>query len=559
MEKASRRRILQLGGGVGVLALLGIVGNGYLKGSPADTSEPELASPTSPADSTPTPAPLSLSWPQERFDAANTGFDASLSISGLTLSPEWSFYSTEHADSGGPVQRVVTTESRIFTTSPNVNELFAINPSDGSVAWRKPIEHTRGSPTLVDDRVVIGASRIHAFDTASGDVTWTASPAFGTRSTLTESGGMLYGGSSGETKADGGRVYALDGATGTVQWVHRTDARVLSTPAVAAGVVFAATRTGSLLALATDSGDVLWERSLSGGGQGLYSVMVRDKTVLVASDEYRTTVNGETQHTPGFVAAFRTSDGDQRWRVEISDGAMAGLQAQPAVTSTSLIFPIMTRAGYAVRALDLATGERHWQRDIESATFGVVFGESYLYNTNNQLHGLDIQTGAKQWQATVPGIEASATLATCGELLLVMDPEDGIHAFTMDTTSVPTPAATSTPTPMPTATAAPPSTPDPRMPSVTFAYSYDHSNQQLTIQHAGGDAIRDSVTDSLIVERVSANTLTFWASDRFAAHASFPITVGDRLTIAVQPEETIRIAWNSEELKEWPLDEYQVS
>lgn len=133
----------------------------------------------------------------------------------------------------------------------------------------------------------------------------------------------------------------------------------------------------------------------------------------------------------------------------------------------------------------------------------------------------------------------------------------------MTPTPVPLPGNTETPTqtatPMstasPTTTPEPTMTPDPDEPDVQFDFSYDPATEELTITHAGGDTIRDSVTQHIQVVRMGESTLTFWASDEFAAHGEFPISPGDSLTISASPDQRIRVTWTSTDNIGFPIAE----
>ncbi|MCU4800890.1 hypothetical protein OB920_10970 [Halobacteria archaeon HArc-gm2] len=72
-------------------------------------------------------------------------------------------------------------------------------------------------------------------------------------------------------------------------------------------------------------------------------------------------------------------------------------------------------------------------------------------------------------------------------------------------------------------------------PDATFSGSYDEATGTLTLQHAGGDAIEDGPTSSLVVvvtdaDGESAQNVT-WAADGGDAVAAYPVESGDSIAV----------------------------
>jgi outer membrane protein assembly factor BamB len=87
-----------------------------------------------------------------------------------------------------------------------------------------------------------------------------------------------------------GFVYALDGATGAVQWRFRVrnggrtyDAGVYAAPVVCDGVVYACSSDGDVYALEAESGDLLWQ--FSTGGTIRSAPWVQDAVMYVITVE----------------------------------------------------------------------------------------------------------------------------------------------------------------------------------------------------------------------------------------------------------------------------------
>jgi len=172
---------------------------------------------------------------------------------------EWQF-ETGHSIWGQP-----TYENGILYVSSLDRSLYALDASSGDMLWQST---TGGSisdkPNLNSDLVYVSSfdRNIHAVDKATGVVRWTAeseasvwgSPAFA-------EGTVFYGDLNGN-------VYAVDGQSGQPIWSESFNSYMVAAPVVKDGKVFVSTagsldtepdeRLGSLIALATITGDELW-------------------------------------------------------------------------------------------------------------------------------------------------------------------------------------------------------------------------------------------------------------------------------------------------------------
>ena len=182
-------------------------------------------------------------------------------------------------------------------------KLHAVDAATGNLRWARPADALPGdtawtSPVVANGVVYFAANRpvivLYALDAVTGQVIWTASPAF---SIIVASpvlaDGVLYIGLNDH------QVMALDAATGAVRWRARASATLYSSPAVADGRVFIGSNDRKLYAFDAATGAELWVADT--GGIMWSSPTVANGIVYVGSrDDHK-------------VYAFDAATGATRW------------------------------------------------------------------------------------------------------------------------------------------------------------------------------------------------------------------------------------------------------
>jgi outer membrane protein assembly factor BamB len=131
--------------------------------------------------------------------------------------------------------------------------VYAIRRSSGTEAWRAAVDAGVSSPAVRGDTVFVGGGsfgaggRVTALDVATGAVRWSFTPNGPVQSSLSYADGeVLFA-----TNTAQGTVYALNASSGAARWTFVTSpaAYALSSPVVADGLVFAASDNGHVVAL----------------------------------------------------------------------------------------------------------------------------------------------------------------------------------------------------------------------------------------------------------------------------------------------------------------------
>jgi outer membrane protein assembly factor BamB len=177
----------------------------------------------------------------------------------------------------------------------------------------------------------------------------------------------------------GGRIAALDAATGATRWTSARLANVVLSPAIYGNVILAGTDSRGVVALAADDGRELWS-------------MATDSAVFGSPVLYHDTVYVATER--GTVYAIDPSARSERWRVDL--GAPA--HGFPAAAAGTLF---VHTAAPAVVALDAFTGAERWRA---ARNMGPVFSDGVVYGGGDaRFYALDGVSGADRWAIAAPG------------------------------------------------------------------------------------------------------------------------------------------------------------
>ena len=212
-----------------------------------------------------------------------------------------------------------------------------------------------------------------------------------------------------------GMIYALDAATGCIQWTYQADAPVREAVATAPlgdhHAVLFGDLTGTFYALEAETGRLLWkkrieehEAALLTGSPTVYNGNVY---IGVASWEETRAINPAYPCCSfrGSVVALRVSDGAQVWKTytisdtphptgKTSTGTIrqgpsgAGVWSAPTIDPKRGMLYVTTGDNYsapatttsdAILGLDLATGRMQWSRQV---TPGDVFNSGCVAGVN---------------------------------------------------------------------------------------------------------------------------------------------------------------------------------
>lgn len=216
-----------------------------------------------------------------------------------------------------------------------------------TIAWQYPIGSPINQPVVADGQVYLpDSSALYALDAATGALQWTyTDDAADTKlyTAPTVRNGVVYLGITGGSKS----VIALDAASGEQLWSFKGQqaGAVSGTPTLndAGDALYVGTDTERVYALDPASGESRWQQTVFGPVRT--SLAVRSPLVVATT-------------RPGEVYAFNDG-GSSLWRKRLQGGSET-----PPVISNRTVFAAGT--GNNVYSLDPVSGRRRWRTYVNS-------------------------------------------------------------------------------------------------------------------------------------------------------------------------------------------------
>ena len=275
--------------------------------------------------------------------------------------------------------------------SGELRQVWSASVGSGSKATRRlnaaPVVHA-GRVFTMDT-----LGEVRAFDARSGKQAWSSRIAL-----RKQDQGIAFGGG---VSAAGGRVFATtgfgiivayDAAQGVELWRQTVPSPFRGAPAVADGRVFALTQDNQLFAMNAESGEIIWDVAGTvevAGLLGAGAPAVGLNTVVVGFS------SGELQ-------ALREENGRTVWSDAL---ARTGRSTAMAALSDIDASPVIDRGrvyaighGGRMAALELATGQRVWERNFAGISTPWVAGEFiYTVTLEGELLCLTRAEGKVRW------------------------------------------------------------------------------------------------------------------------------------------------------------------
>jgi outer membrane protein assembly factor BamB len=410
-------------------------------------------------------------WTQFRFDPAHHGVNpdetilSAANVGNLTV--KW-----RTNIGGGCFASASVVDGKLYTadTGSANGKLHALDAATGQELWTFPSDalpgdHAWTSPPVANGVVYFGVNRpipvVYAVNATTGQEVWHhTGPIANIVSSPTLIDGRLY------VAFTDGSIRALDSTNGQVIWNVTHVGGAYSSPAVAEGRLYIAIHNSGLLALDANTGSELWLAPMPGPQwsspaveNGRVFVGSRDDHKLYAFDavtgnSLRTATTSDWVQTSPAVANGVVYIGNNSGNVYAFNAETGGLIWQSAVSPGFAIGSSPTVAnGVVYVASSLDASAMHFDGKLyalDSTTGQVLFSDFVSENDE----------GESRW------VQASPTVDN-GVVYIPNYGDGTVAAFGLNTPT-PTPTPTATPTPKPTATPTPTPTATPTAtPSVT--------------------------------------------------------------------------------------------
>ena len=275
--------------------------------------------------------------------------------------------------------------ARDFTTPVN----YTVTAEDGSTVSYTVI-------VSANVTVYVGGTdgNLYALDAATGVLQWKASTGGSINSSPTVAGGMVYVGSEDTY------IYAFDAGTGALKWKFLAYGGVDASPMVVNAILYTDINyngnyqyyTSGPIALNAATGVMLWRDTVPAGEAVLGGPTVVDGT------DYETNPFG-----PPDLGALDAATGTQLWAISDLNG---GYRGNPAVTGGTIYVGGMY---HPAAAFDVQTHSLKWlyvDRNPDSSSYmvgssgsptvdnGTVFIPTYTYG----MYAIDAATGTLKWR-----------------------------------------------------------------------------------------------------------------------------------------------------------------
>lgn len=280
--------------------------------------------------------------------------------------------------------------------------------------------HPTLNPALLGGVVYAAGSKgdIAAIDAESGERLWRARLK---KRSLT--GGVGVGGDLVLVGTVGGRVYALDRATGETRWDRQLSSEILDAPAANRQIVVVRTANGYLHGLDPETGEQRWQ-------------MDYEKPLLTLRRESNPVIVGSTLlagFSNGRLRAFNAVDGVTQWEVRLAiPQGRNELERMVDVATPVVVSDVVYAAGYQgrVSAVSRGTGRTLWMQD--SSTFfkpAVGGNQVYVVETDDRIRALRASSGAELWSNHDLRYRRLTSPVTLDRWLILADGEGYIHAL----------------------------------------------------------------------------------------------------------------------------------
>ncbi|HVP48421.1 MAG TPA: PQQ-binding-like beta-propeller repeat protein [Bryobacteraceae bacterium] len=261
--------------------------------------------------------------------------------------------------------------------------------------------------------------------------------------------GLVYIGSTDH------HLYAIDRETGKEQWKFPTESSISSSPAVSAGVVYFASYDGNFYALDAETGKLKWKFETGGerryAHKSLHGLHPAGETSPDPWDFYLSSpavFNGAVYFGSGdnYVYSLDAATGSLKWKFRTGDV----VHASPAIADDtvyigswdSMLYALETASGkmkwHFQAGVDPQTGNQQGFQSSPAVSAGVV----YVGCRDSNLYAIDSKTGTRKWSVSNNGswimpspavYEGRVYFGTSDTgLLRIVDAETGSDVATID-------------------------------------------------------------------------------------------------------------------------------
>jgi outer membrane protein assembly factor BamB len=278
-----------------------------------------------------------------------------------------------------------------LTAGGSLKKIWQQSIGDGESAQRKLL----ATPVVAGGKLfaIDTKSSVTALDAATGRLLWKRQIKVEKRSgSVAFGGGVAFDNGVLFATTGYGVTVALDATSGAEKWRNDLEIPLRGAPSVADGKVFVITQDNQLVALSADAGKQLWDAV----------AIVENAGLLGAAAP---AISGDTMvigYSSGELNAIKTDTGQVTWQDNLARtsrltalASLTDIDASPVI-DRGRVFAI--GHGGRMVALDLATGERVWERSLGGVSTPWVAGDFiFAVTTDSEVVALTRRDGRIRW------------------------------------------------------------------------------------------------------------------------------------------------------------------
>lgn len=313
-------------------------------------------------------------------------------------------------------------DSKNVFVASQIGKVSMLDLETGKQSWSVDLDiELSAGPGVGSETILLGTpeGKVIALDKNNGNQVWTAKLSSEILSPPVVDNQLAI------IRAQDGRVYALDTTDGARKWLFDTNIPNLtlrgnSTPIVKAGRVYIGFDNGKVAAIKQESGEVIWLQNVvdSKGKTELARIVDIDGDMaLIATDLYLSSAVGKT-------IAVATESGRVMWSKDT--GSAAGVTA-----SRSNLFVVDNKSN--VHALNRTDGSKEWESktyQYRSLTKPVFYlGDIMVGDLDGYIHVLDGNDGKTIARTRIGKSSFYSYPVSSGSTLIAYNKDGTLTAF----------------------------------------------------------------------------------------------------------------------------------
>lgn len=282
----------------------------------------------------------------------------------------------------------VVVDGMVYYTADSIGQgtadsLYALDAATGELIWKYDTGHADDAVTVYDGKVYSAADSIFCIDAITGARIWAGGLADRTGSTPIVSDGLVFCGSV--ASSDSADILALDALDGSVEWIRRINANLISCIGFSNGIlVVPSLSPAAVIAIDGATGEVIWVQDTFEHGFWDSSPTIVDNYIYINA-------------AYAYTHCLELTSGEIVWS-EMTGGGTATI----AYHEDRLYF---ASEDPPYRCLDCANGTTLWTADYSQhgssgiADGMVFFGSNGSFGTPDSARvvALDCETGETVW------------------------------------------------------------------------------------------------------------------------------------------------------------------